>query len=394
MLDVNAARQSILESCHTLPAVELPLYEASGRVLAQDLVSPVFVPPFHQSAMDGYALCFNDHIPGKPLQVAGEVPAGAVWSQPLPPASALRIYTGAPLPAGCDTVVVQEKVNVNNKDLFILDEALKPGANVRPMGSQTNRGDLVASAGALLTPALSGFLAGLGFNSVRVTALPKVAIVSTGNELVQPGNALGEGQLYESNSYSLSAALHQLGIAPLGRWRCNDDAAQLQTTIQTLLPQCDVLILSGGVSVGDYDFVAGALAQCGVQQVFHKVKQKPGKPLYFGCKGRTLVFGLPGNPAAVLTCYYYYILPALKKLMGQAALHQNEMVLPIAASYSKKAGLTHFLKGKISGHAVLPLYGQESYLMHSFAEADCLIVLEESKEQVEPNTLVNVIRIH
>ncbi|MCC6371741.1 MAG: molybdopterin molybdotransferase MoeA [Bacteroidia bacterium] len=390
MISVKEARQLIYGNAIEAIKKNMSLYDAGNYVLAEDVYSPINVPPFHQSAMDGYAFRFLDWKKNEALAIVDEIQAGAIGTDDYEVNTAVRIYTGAPIPKNYDTVVMQEKVRVDGKQLFIEDEQIRQGLNVRLSGSQTEQGSLALKKGTVISPGVAGYLAGLGFQKVPVFSPPKVCIINTGKELTPPGNELTPGKIYESNSYSLNAALLETGIKPSNILWCDDNQVQLTQLIQHQLSNCDVLILSGGVSVGDYDFVDRALANCGATCIFHKVKQKPGKPLYFGKRNNTLVFGLPGNPAAVLTCFYEYIQPLLNKLMGREEENRKNIVLPLAAPYSKKAGLTHFLKGKLSGTEVLPLNGQESYLMNSFVVADCIIELEEDKSNFEKGDLVEV----
>lgn len=376
MINVTEAKKIIHQHTSTLAAQTVNLYDATGMVMAEDLYSKIDMPPFNQSAMDGYAFKFSEWQAGQALNIVGEIPAGFVFEASHAIGSAVRIYTGAQVPAAYDTIVMQEKVRVENKQLFIDDPQIKVGLNLRPRGSQTEVGDLAIKNGTVIIPGVAGFLAGLGFHEVKVFPKPKIVIINTGNELMKAGENLLAGKIYESNSYSLNAALNALKIKASQILWANDDEKEITELIEKNLNACDVLILSGGVSVGDYDYVDKALNHSGVKCLFHKVKQKPGKPFYFGKKDNTLIFALPGNPAAVLTCFYEYIAPALLQLMGQVS-HQTKLKLALAAPYHKKPGLTHFLKGKIMGNEVIPLNGQESYLMNSFVIADCLIQLEE-----------------
>jgi molybdopterin molybdotransferase len=380
MITVTEARQLILQHLVCLPPVQLPLPDARGLVTAEDILAPQDIPAFPQSGMDGYAFRFSDWEQQRLLVVDGEIPAGHHTPHTLLPGRAVRIFTGAAVPAGADTVVMQEKTSVQQGQLLITDDQLQPGQHVRPKGSETQAGSLALPKGSLLRPATIGYLAGLGITHVQVHAQPRTALIVTGNELQQPGRPLQYGQVYESNSFALTAVLQQAGLQPPAVYTAPDNLASLQQCIEQALVGTDVLLLTGGVSVGDYDFVTQALAANGVQQVFHRIKQRPGKPLFFGVKDNKLVFGLPGNPSSVLTCFYEYVLPALEQLMQQPASSITRVTLPLAQAYSKKAGLTHFLKGYCTATEVTPLDAQESYRMRSFALANCLICLEEERE--------------
>lgn len=387
MIPVSAAKQHIQEQLQRGAVEWILLEEALGRVLAESLLAAVEVPHFDNSAMDGYAFHF-DSWEGKPLHIVGEVAAGDAATDLCAPGTAVRIFTGAKVPAGADTVVMQEKTRVEAGFLYIEDALLQRGGNVRLAGSQTRAGQKVAEAHTQLTAPMIGFLASLGIAQVPVFARPKVFIIVTGNEIVAPGEALKSGQVYECNSFSLRAALQSIGIIPRVQ-RCEDNPDAIAKAIGEALSVCDVLILTGGVSVGDYDFVIPALAQHKVQQVFHKVKQKPAKPLYFGLYNHVKVFGLPGNPASVLTSYYVYLEPWLRHYQGGEAwpIHTAQFV----GSHASKPGLTRFLKGKWDGQRVQLTEGQESYRMDGFAVSNCIIELGEEAAAISEGDTVSII---
>src|SRR6187431_207074 len=311
MIPVQEARQLIAEKCMPSRKEEVELIHSVGMVLAEDVYSPIDTPPFDQSAVDGYAFSFSQWNQKGPLTIVGEIPAGHVAHEKMKAHQTMRIFTGAHVPSGMDTVVMQEKVEVLGNELHIKDPQLVGGSNVRLKGSQTKAGTLALPKGHLLTPASISFLASLGIAIVQVYELPRVRIIVTGKELVLAGAILKAGMIYESNSAGLTAALKMLGITPLSVEVIDDDERAIMRAINRTI-DADILILTGGASVGDYDFVPSALEKCGVQKVFHKVKQKPGKPFYFGVENQTLVFGLPGNPAAVLSCFYQYIVPVIE----------------------------------------------------------------------------------
>lgn len=387
MIKVAEARDLVSQQAVFEKKQIFPLIEAAGLVLSAPVISPIDTPPFHQSAMDGYAFSFNDWDGSSALLLVGEVKAGESFSVPILPGEALRIFTGAPMPAGTDTVVIQEKSEVERNRLWILDDRLLAGSNVRPSGSQTKKNAVALAAGQFLSPAAVSFLASLGIEEVEAFAPPEISIIITGNELLDPGTSLSGGMIYESNSASLVAALNQLCIKPKTVQRIEDDRASISETIKQNLLR-DMLILTGGISTGDHDFVKAALEDCGVREIFHSVKQKPGKPFYFGIKDHTLVFALPGNPAAVLTCFYEYIAPAIGQFTRQTYFTKTTRAL--AAEFRKKTGMTVFVKGKTNGDEVTILPNQESYKMNSFAVADCLIELEAEKDVFLKGEQVNI----
>ncbi|RZJ47085.1 MAG: molybdopterin molybdenumtransferase MoeA, partial [Chryseobacterium sp.] len=302
---------------------------------------------------------------------------------------ATRIFTGAPLPENADTVVMQEKIRLENELLVVEDENLLEGMNVRPKGAEVKKGEVAMKKETYLSAAAIGFLAGIGCSEVSVYTPPKVAIILTGNELQNPGNPLEFGQVYEANSFQLKAVLNQIGIKNIEIFRAEDNPEELQKVLEKALENNDVVLLNGGVSVGDYDFVTQVAKICGVEEKFHKIKQKPGKPLFFGTKGDQLVFGLPGNPSSSLTCFYQYVLSALENMMRLPS-SIIETTATVTHDYPKPAGLTHFLKAFYNNGKVTPLHAQESFRLHSFAQANCFIVLPEESLGCKENDEVTV----
>lgn len=389
LISVADAKKVISENIPALTPVALPLQQASGLILADDVYASIDIPAFPQSSMDGYAFSFNDWQKNKKLKIAGEVAAGSNKIFTLAPGNAVRIFTGAAVPPGADTVVMQEKIKTANGELIIEDENLLIGNSVRPKGSEIKAGTLALEKKSVLTPAAIGFLAGIGITDVKVYPDPVINIIVTGNELQQPGERLQYGQVYESNSFALKAVLQQLHIHPVEVYYATDKLEIVTAALEKALQQSDMVLLTGGVSVGDYDLVLQSATQCGVQKLFHKIKQRPGKPLYFGRKDNKLVFGLPGNPASVLTCFYQYVIPALEKLSGRKIKLQS-MEVPLAKEFKKAAGLTHFLKGTYDGKTATPLDAQESFRLSSFAKANCLIQIDEEVTTCKEGELVTI----
>ncbi len=389
MISVTEAKAIIHKSIDQLAPVNLPLAEAAGLVLAEDVYSSVDIPAYHQSSMDGYALSFSGWKRYKKLKIEGKVAAGDNEKLLSDPQKAVRIFTGAAVPEGADTVVMQEKIKTENGLLLIEDEKLQEGSNVRPKGSEIKKGELALVKGSLLSPAAVGFLAGIGITTVNVYPLPVVSIIVTGKELQQPGKPLQYGQVYESNSFTLTAALQKLNITHVKVIWADDDLEALTGILKDALGESDVVLLTGGISVGDYDFVLKATDNCGVVQLFHKIKLRPGKPLFFGKKESKLVFGLPGNPSSVLTCFYEYVLPALGKLCNKETGLQV-LKVPLAKDFQKQPGLTHFLKGLYDGKTAMVLDAQESYRLSSFAKANCLIQINEEVTACKEGEMVEI----
>ena len=394
MITVNQAKDLIYSHSHPLPPRRLPLVQAGGKVLAEDAFSKGDFPPFLQSSMDGYAFRMEDLALQKPLRVEGEMAAGVKAPRILAPGTAARIFTGAPLPEGADTVVMQEKCQIeegkgNDRFVTIEDTEIHLGMNTRPKGAEIKSGEKALPKGILLTPAALGYLAGIGISEVEVIPHPRITLIITGSELQQPGRPLEFGQVYESNSLTLAAALKEFHFEELMIRSTGDDLEAVTRELSEALEQSDLVMLSGGISVGSYDYVLEATRRTGVSQWFHKVKQRPGKPLFFGGKGSTLIFGLPGNPSSVLTCFYEYVLPALGGLT-QNPLSLEVRRVPLLKAFSKKARLTHFLKGVYDGRTVEVLGAQESFRLSSYARAGCLVRIEEETMEVPQGSEVEI----
>lgn len=389
MIGVSDAKRIISEHISCLPGISLNLQQAAGFVLSDDVYATVDIPSFPQSSMDGYAFAFTDWKQRGSLKIKGEIPAGNHTPVTLEENTAARIFTGAPLPSGADTVVMQEKVNLKDGYLAIHDENLRPGINVRLRGAEIKAGSLALEKDSYLSAAAIGFLAGAGVSAIQAHRKPRISIIVTGKELQQPGKPLHYGQVYESNSFSLAAALQQLHFTNITLTRVDDNLEELQTVLKDALLQADMVLLTGGISVGDYDYVLQAATSCGVTALFHKVRQKPGKPLYFGMKENKPVFGLPGNPASVLTCFYEYVVPALGKLCNRKNL-TNIIKAPLATPFQKPAGLTHFLRGCYANNCVTIPDAQESYRLSSFAKANCLVRIDENITHCEAGEMITI----
>ncbi|HYK45672.1 MAG TPA: gephyrin-like molybdotransferase Glp [Parafilimonas sp.] len=387
LISVNEAKRIVVENTVASQPVILALEEAIGLTLAENVFSKLDIPAFNQSSVDGYAFAFDDVR--ERLLVYGEMAAGAHENFSVSHGHAARIFTGAAIPGNADTVVMQEKTLIDDGKLIINDEMLQRGGNFRPKGSEIKAGELALGKDSYLSPAAIGFFAGIGVTHVAVYERPSISIIVTGNELQTPGNILEFGQVYESNSFMLKAALHRLHFNEVKVYRVKDDLSCLSETLDEALHSTDIVFLTGGVSVGDYDFVLRAAAECGVKTLFHKVRQRPGKPLYFGRKENKLVFGLPGNPSSVLTCFYEYVIPALELIIKQKNLIQV-LHVQLARNYKKLKELTFFLKGLYDGNTAAPLDAQESYRLSSFAKANCLVRLEENVAEYREGEVVEV----
>ncbi len=380
MISVSEAKELIKKSINPIPARYLPIPDTTGCILVENVYSHYDAPAFRQSSMDGYAFIYDDLINNTEIKVIDAVAAGDTRSVALSSGMAARIFTGAPVPDGADTVVMQEKVKINNTVLTIEDHQINKGTNVREKGAELKQGSMVIEKGKEIKTRTIGFLAGLGIAQVKVHPAPSIAVIITGNELQAPGTPLEHGKVYESNSFTLTAVLKSLGIENVLIFYALDNLDEVTKKIGEALEQVDMLLLTGGVSVGDYDFVVQAATKNGVNQLFHKIAQKPGKPVFLGMKEDKVILGLPGNPGSVLTCFYEYAELIISRLMHKPSAILYKTAL-LNQNYKINRSLTHFLKGYVNGNGVEILDAQESFRLKSFAEANCLIVLPPGKEQ-------------
>ena len=391
MHTVEQAHEIIQSTLHPLPVLVKRIDQAKGWCVAQPVYAPIPFPHFNQSDKDGYAIKYADLQNHTYFHITGESSAGSPSSQLEKSGQAFRIFTGAPMPLGADTVVMQEKTTQHNCQLTIHDTQLKQGSNVRLKGIQCKKGDLVLQRGTLLTPGAIAALASLGIAEIEVYNKPEVFLMNTGSELQEPGQTLHDSQIYNSNRYGLAAALADAGIATLHQCSVPDQLPTLKKHLaQALSGSTDLLLITGGVSVGDYDFVAQALAEAGVTTLIHTISQRPGKPFYLGIKDRKVIVGLPGNPVSALVCFYEYVVPILHQLGGYPTSQLKKYYFPISQTYPKKKGLSVYLQAIIQNNTVHPLINQESFRTHTFALAECLIYLPLEKENVAKGELVEV----
>lgn len=390
MISVEQAKRLINEHVKNGRVEIRSLKESVGYIAATSVCSPISSPPFAQSAMDGYAFCFKDLLFNNEFIVQGIIQAGDTQQYALEQGKCFRIFTGAPVPSNADTVIMQEHCEVKEQTVLFDSSKIVEGANVRPMGSQVHKGEEFLKKGVKLTSGIIGYLATLGIKQVEVFAKPKVTLLITGNELVQAGVELKHGQIYESNATMLQAALKEGGIEVNKILFAKDNLEETTLRVNDAFINTDFLLITGGISVGDYDFVQQALDIHEVTKIFYKLKQKPGKPLYFGKKESTYVFALPGNPSSVLTCFYEYVIPAIRKFCGENTKQDIKKTQPLLHDYVKKGDLTHYLKAYSTPEGVTILGAQESYKLNSFTEANCLVMIEGEKNEIKKGELVEV----
>ncbi len=325
LLPIDAALDAVLAAVQPLPGEAVRLVEAYGRAAAEDIVSREQVPSFDNSAMDGFAVAGDDLVLGRTrFRVSVEIPAGRYVAEPVEPGAAAKIMTGAPLPPGVDTVVPVELVRQEGDDVVVAEPVAR-GAHVRRAGEDVAVGDTVLPSGTRLGPAEVGLLASIGVDPVVVTRRPSVAILATGSELVAGGAPLAPGQIRNSNSYTAYGQVAAAGGAPVLLGIARDDLAETRRLVAEALEH-DVVMTSGGVSVGEFDFVKQVQEELGVERRFWGVATKPGKPLAFGVRGRALVFGVPGNPVASMVSFELYIRPALLAMQGRRDIYRPYVV--------------------------------------------------------------------
>ncbi len=365
-----------------------------NRILAEDVIAPVDVPAHDNSAMDGYALRHADlRAQGETrLRLAGVAYAGRAYAGAVAPGEAVRIMTGAVVPTGLDTVVIQETVTIEG-DSIVVPAGQRRGQHFRYAGEDLRAGQAALVAGTLLRPAEIGLLASLGVVEVKLRRCVRIAVFSTGDELCSLGHELGEGQVYDSNRYTLATMLERLGCEVLDMGVVRDQPEALEAALLEAAASCDAIVTSGGVSVGDADFVRVLMAKLG-EVAFWKIAMKPGRPMAFGKIGGTWLFGLPGNPVAVMVSFYQFVRPALLALMGRLPAPLPQFRVPCAVPLKKAAGRSEFLRGLLFQEdgewRVRTTGAQGSGILRSMAEANCFIVLEHERGNVAAGEMVSV----
>ncbi len=413
MIGVEAARRAILAGVVPLPAKEVPLLDALGLVLADTIVATADIPPFRNSAMDGYAVraADLDHAtrttPAR-LRVIAEGPAGYAPRDTVTPGTAIRIMTGAPLPPGADTVVRFEETDEPTHDaahepalaaaepLVAIFVAQGPAINVREAGEDLRAGTVALVAGTALRPAELGVLASLGYGHVRAHRRPQVAIVSTGDEVVPPGQPLAPGQIRDSNSTTLAALVRRYGGVPRLLGVARDTVAELTATL-VAARDADLILTSGGVSMGDYDMVKDVLRAEGRIDIW-QVRMKPGKPLAYGQLGGKPFLGLPGNPVAAYVSFELFARPIILRQLGHAVLDKPTIRARLAERVRNGGGRQHYVRALVTagpdGPIVRPTGEQGSGVLTALTRANGLLVIPEGVEALAADALVEVEMLH
>jgi len=398
MIDYADALRRVVARAKPLPAESVPLTGSLGRTLAQNIRARAPIPPFAKATMDGYAVKAADTRPaeaGRPvtLEVVEDLPAGRISRKALGSGQSVRIMTGAPLPRGADAVVMVEDTEKAGFLVKII-RAVSPGDNIGRAGEDIEKGDLILEKGELIGPAEVGMLAALGLASVRVVRRPKLAVIATGDEIVEPGEKAGPGRIWNSNGYSLLSLALEAGTEARYLGIARDRASQLERKIQKA-KDADILAISGGVSVGDYDLVKEELRRLGVRPVFWQLRIKPGKPTFFGVRGRQLVFGLPGNPTSAMVMFHLFVRPAIDLMLGRKRTGLPSARAVLEQEISVRPGRTQFLRGRLVGEGpvlrVEPFPDQRSGVLRSMVKSRVLIVMPADLPRLQKGREVEIL---
>ena len=398
MIDYADALRRVVAGARPLAAEPVPLTGSLGRTLAQDIRARAPIPPFAKATMDGYAVKAGDTRPGTngqsvELAVIDDLPAGRVSRKALGSGQAVRIMTGAPLPKGADAVVMVEDTEKAGTQVKIF-RAVAPGDNIGQAGEDLEKGDLILEKGGLIGPAEVGMLAALGLASVRVVRRPKLAVIATGDEIVEPGEKAGPGCIWNSNGYSLLSLALEAGTVASYLGIARDKTSQLRVKIRKA-KDADILVVSGGVSVGDYDLVKEELRGLGVRPVFWQVRIKPGKPTFFGVRGKQLVFGLPGNPTSAMVMFHLFVRPAIDLMLGRKRPGLRSAKAILEEEIAVRPGRTQFLRGGLVGEGPLlrvePFPDQRSGVLRSMVRSRVLIVVPANSSRIEKGREVEIL---
>lgn len=398
MISLDEAQERVIDLAVPLDNATIPLQEAAGRVLALPAVARTSQPPFDASAMDGYAVRAEDVSGGAALEMVGTSEAGSGYDQRLGQDRCVRIFTGAPVPEGADTVIMQENAKAKGNWITFADTA-DVGQHIRTRGQDFSEGDVLCAPGQLMTPAAIAVAAAGNCARVDVRQQPKVALLATGNELVPLGGELAKDQIISSNSMGLAAMLAPLTASIKDYGIAGDTEEALRAKLaEALDSDVNVVITTGGVSVGDHDIVQPVLKSLGVEIDFWKISMRPGKPVLFGKKGKTLVFGLPGNPVSALITAAILVRPALRAMVGQSDPIGPMLRLPLATALPANGPRRHLMRAIISAKddgisAVHPLSATDSAHLSSFAKANALIIHHENAPAQPVGNIVDVIQL-
>ena len=392
MISHDGAVEAILATVKPRPIASVPVEEALGLALARPVKARLRMPRFDQSAMDGIAVRIDDLAGASPeaparLELAGEIPAGSHERVRLRRGTAVKVFTGAAIPAGTEAVVMVEFCRFEGDQVFV-ERTAKPDENIRRAGEEVARGDTLLEAGTPITPPVIGLLSHFGFTKVPVRTRPSLGVITMGDEVAAPGAKLGPHQVHDANGPALRAALTAMGFDDVRSWHVDDRPRSLVKVLEKALGRCDVVITVGGASVGDHDHVKGARAELGVREVFSKVAIKPGKPNVFGMAGKVPVFSLPGNPVSALVSFHLYVRPALRRLLGLPVARDGETtVATLRSALKKKPGRTEWVRVHAShdgdGPQAERLAAQGSHMLTGLARSNALLRFENDLERAD-----------
>jgi molybdenum cofactor synthesis domain-containing protein len=395
LIEHPEAVRLVLENTHRLPAENVPLVEARGLALAEDVRARFDSPPFDNSAVDGYAVRSDDAEAGRTFRVVDEAPAGRPAAKSVGEGEAIKIFTGGVIPEGADAVVMVENTSGWGEE-FELKKAASPGQNVRGSGEDVREGDVILSAGTEIGPPEIALAATQGYGGLPVYRRAEVVVLSTGTELVEPGEReLEPGEIYDSNSFAMIAQAEEVGARARRVSAASDDAEVLRDAVKEALETADVVVTSGGVSVGEKDLVKGTMLELGVEQVFWGVKFKPGKPLFFGVREGASVFGLPGNPVSAMVCFELFVRPALVKMMGREDKGRPRIQVYFEEDVRNNFGRMHAMRVSLQqtekGWLARSVGAQGSGLVSSLTKADALALIGPESEGVRAGEPVEAI---
>lgn len=389
LLSIDEARARVLDATPRLDVQELAVAHALGRVLASDIVAAGDVPPFASSAMDGFAVAAGP--PGRRLRIAGESRAGSPAPDPLGAGEAIRISTGAVVPEGADAVVMVERTTEEDGFVTVGADA-EPGQNIRLPGEDIREGDIALRAGTRLGPAELGMAVSAGRAIIACTRRPRVAVLATGDELVIAGAPLRPGQIHDSSTVTLAALARRCGAEVVSAARVDDTAAGTRAALASALTGADVVLVSGGVSVGPHDHVKPALSELGVEESFWRVALRPGKPTWFGVRGDRLVFGLPGNPVSSMVTFLLFARPALAALQGASGETPRERAV-LAESLPRHPARDECVRVRIADGRATSTGPQGSHLLSSMVGADALAIVPRGEGEIAAGEDVEIERI-
>jgi molybdopterin molybdotransferase len=395
LIEYPEAERLVLGSTPLLPEEETPLGKALGLALARDLTATTDSPPFDNSAVDGYAVRGRDAEVGRNFRVVDEAPAGRPARKSVGEGEAIKIFTGGVIPDGADAVVMVENTS-GWGETFELKKVPAPGNNIRASGEDTRKGDVILQAGTEVGSPEIALAATQGYGALPVYRRPRVVVLSTGTELVEPGTRdLAPGEIFDSNSYAIVAAAREAGAEARRLYAASDEADTLRAAVEEALTTADVVVTSGGVSVGEKDLVKSTMLDLGVEQVFWGVKFKPGKPLFYGTRGETRLFGLPGNPVSAMVCFDLFVRPALMRMTGRTDKSRPRITVYFEQKILNKFGRLHAMRVSLRrterGWLAESVGAQGSGLVSSLTRADALALIGPAADGIPPGEPIEAI---